>query len=298
MTLRHFQIFTTVCDTMNMTAAANQLYMSQSAVSQAIAELERHYDVCLFERLSRKLYLTEAGETLMGYARHIIRMNLDAENEMRILNQSGKVRVGTSVTIGACVLPSLAAALMQKYPKLSFEVTEDNTVHIEQLILQDKLDIGLVEGEIQAPDIICRSFAEDTLVLICGKNHPFVSHSSIAPHALEQENFILREIGSGTRKTFEEVMKEHGLSWTSTWTCNNADTIKAAVAEGIGVSVISGRAVQREVAAGLLVCIPIQNLTFKRQFKLVYHKNKYLTHTMQEFIRFCLHQEDTYSHAL
>lgn len=291
MTLRHFQIFTTVCDTMNMTAAANLLYMSQSAVSQAIAELERHYDVCLFERLSRKLYLTEAGETLLGYARHIIRMNVDAENEMRILNQSGKVRVGTSVTIGACVLPSLAAALIKKYPTLSFEVTEDNTVHIEQLILQDKLDIGLVEGDIESPDILCRPFSEDTLVLICGKSHPFAARRYIEPHELEKENFILREIGSGTRKTFEEVMKQHGLSWTSTWTCNNADTIKAAVAEGIGVSVISGRAVQREVAAGLLCCIEIQGMIFTRQFKLVYHKNKYLTHAMKEFTSFCLKKE-------
>lgn len=291
MTLRHFQIFTTVCDTMNMTAAANRLYMSQSAVSQAIAELERHYDVCLFERLSRKLYLTQAGETLMGYARHIIRMNLDAENEMRILNQSGKVRVGTSVTIGACVLPTLAVSIIQKYPKLAFEVTEDNTVHIEQLILQDKLDIGLVEGDIQSPDIICRPFSNDALVLICGKAHPFALRDSIQPQELEQENFILREIGSGTRKTFEEVMKKHGIAWTSTWTCNNADTIKAAVAEGLGISVISGRAVQHEIDAGILFSTKIQSVEFTRQFKLVYHKNKYLTHAMKDFTSFCLEKE-------
>ncbi|MDF2632664.1 MAG: transcriptional regulator [Caproiciproducens sp.] len=293
MTLRHFQIFVTVCDTMNMTAAASTLYMSQSAVSQAIAELESHYNVRLFERLSRKLYLTQAGEKLMSYARHIIRMNLDAENEMRNLNQKGMIRIGASVTIGACVLPQIAVGLTRDHPEISIEVTEDNTSRIEQLILHDKLDIGLVEGEITASDIICRPFTEDTLVLICGSKHPFSQRAFIEPHELEQENFILREIGSGTRKTFEDGMQEHHLHWTSSWTCNNADTIKTAVIQELGISVISERAVRGELRAGILRAVDINSLSFKRTFKLIYHKNKYLTQTMKYFINFCFQWEDT-----
>lgn len=290
MTLRHFQIFAAVCDTMNMTAAAHALYMSQSAVSQAVSELESHYDIRLFERLSRKLYLTQAGEKLIGYARHIIRLNADAEGDMRNLSRSGRVRVGASVTVGSCVLPGMIAGLKRLGLPLDVEVTEDNTTRIEQLILQDQLDIGLVEGDITSPDIVCAPFAEDTLVLVCGKGHSFFGRSSVEPHELEQENFILREVGSGTRKIFEEVMETHGLRWTSTWVCNNADTIKAAVAEGLGVSVISLRAVQREIQAGLLRSVPINGLAFERRFKLVYHKNKYLTQAMKTFINFC--QED------
>jgi DNA-binding transcriptional LysR family regulator len=155
----------------------------------------------------------------------------------------------------------------------------------------DKLDMALVEGEITLSDIICRPFAEDTLVLICGRDHPFAKRSSIEPQELEKENFIIREVGSGTRKIFENVMFEHGLKWKATWTCNNADTIKMAVAEGLGVSVISQRAVSREIETGLLDCVKINNLAFKRQFKLVYHKNKYLTEAMKKCIDFCFRGE-------
>jgi len=98
LTLRHFRIFVSVCDTMNMTAAAELLFMSQSAVSQAIAELEKYYDVRLFERLSRKLYLTQAGEKLLSYARHMIRMNAEVEKEMKTLHESGSIWVGLSRT--------------------------------------------------------------------------------------------------------------------------------------------------------------------------------------------------------
>lgn len=287
MTLRHLQIFVEVCNTMNMTEAANHLFMSQSAVSQAIADLESQYQVRLFERLSKKLYLTQAGETLATYARHMIRLHRDAENEMRTLKQCGKVRIGASVTICSYLLPKLAVEFQLEQPELLFEVVEDNTHKIEQLILCDKLDLGLVEGEIRSADIICEPFLEDSLVLVCGKTHPLSTYTSIEAHKLEQENFILRELGSGTRKTFEDVMQKHHLTWASSWTCNNFETIKEAVAEGLGVTVISERAVQKELTSGTLKKIELNELHFQRQFQLIYHKNKFLTHTMKAFITFC-----------
>ncbi|MDD4715949.1 MAG: LysR family transcriptional regulator [Oscillospiraceae bacterium] len=291
MTLRHFRIFLTVCNQMNMTKAANILFISQSAVSQAISELEAYYNVRLFERLSRKLYLTHAGETLRGYALHMIHMNEEAEREMRSLNQNGVIRIGASVTIGACVLPKAASSFRKEAPGLTLLVTEDNTAKIELLILSGKLDLGLVEGDVTSSDIVSSAFAEDALVLICGRSHPFFRRRSVAPQELERENFILREAGSGTRKTFETVMSENGLSWTTTWTCNNTDTIKTAVAEGLGVSVISQRAVTQEIKAGILQSIPISGLSFKRQFQLIYHKNKYLTEAMTRFIAFCFRKD-------
>ena len=287
MTLRHFQIFVVVSDCMNMTMAANQLYMSQSAVSQAIGELERHYEVKLFERLSRKLYLTHAGESLLGYARHIIRLNLEAENEMKNQQDNGLVRVGASVTIAACILPRLAAALQQTFPKLRFEVTEDNTAKIEALLFRDELDLGLVEGAISSADLLCKPFAQDRLLLLCSRDHPFTKRSTIDRLELERENFILREPGSGTRQLFESRMREHGIRWQSSWTCTNTESIKLAVAENLGITVLSELAAKREVDSGSLVPIPVEGLVFERQFQLIYHKNKYLTKSMQHLIAFC-----------
>lgn len=284
MTLRHYRIFVTVCDTMNMTSAAEQLYMSQPAVSQAVAELEGHYGVRLFERLSRKLYLTEAGQKLLGYARQMIRMDAEVESDMKTLNRSGTVRVGASVTVGACVLPALAADFQNCHPLIKVEVIEDNTEKIENLILQDRVDLGLVEGEVTSPDLFSRPFQDDELVLICSPGHRFAGCPEVEPKELEQESFIIREKGSGTRRTFEDRMTEHNLTWRIAWTCNNADTIKNAVAAGLGVSVISERAVTDEVKSGLLLKKRIRGITFQRTFKLIYHKNKYITEPMQQFI--------------
>ncbi|HEX3039182.1 MAG TPA: LysR family transcriptional regulator [Caproiciproducens sp.] len=284
MTLRHYKIFVTVCDTMNMTAAAEMLFMSQSAVSQAISELETHYGVRLFERLSRKLYLTQAGQKLSGYARHMIRMNSEVENDMKTLRQNGTVRIGASVTVSAHVLPGLVADFRKSNPLTSVEVVEDNTAKIENLIIQDKIDLALVEGEITSPDVCCRPFMDDELVLICSASHRFAACPDVEPEELEQEDFIIREKGSGTRKTFEDRMTENNLSWRVTWTCNNADTIKNAVAAGLGVSVISRRAVVNEVKSGLLCEKQVKGIEFKRKFKVIYHKNKYITDSMKQFM--------------
>ena len=287
MTIRHYQIFAAVCGEMNMTAAAGHLNMTQPAVSQTIAELEEYYGVRLFERLSRKLYLTGAGEKLLGYARHILRMNADAEGEMRTLNRSAALRLGVSVTVGTYVLPGLAAAYREKAPWVTLRVTEDNTAQIEKMIMEDRLDLGFVEGEVTLRDIVTRPFREDGMTLICGRDHPFAKRKSVEPRELEGENFILREEGSGTRKSFEDVMREHALRWSSTWTCNNADTIKMAVARGLGISVISRLAVQKELDAGELAGVDIEGLRFTRLFQFIYHKDKYHTEAMRDFMDFC-----------
>lgn len=284
MTLRHYRIFVTVCDTMNMTAAAERLFLSQSAVSQAVAELESHYGVRLFERLSRKLYLTRAGEKLSGYARHMIRMNSEIESDMSELHRNGTIRIGASVTVGAHVLPELVSDFKKTDPLTRVEVVEDNTAKIEALILQDKIDLGLVEGEIASPDVLRRPFMEDELAVICSPSHRFAALPEIEPEELEREDFIIREKGSGTRKTFEDRMAENHLTWKAAWTCNNADTIRNAVAAGLGISVISRRAVEREARAGLLVLKRVKGIEFRREFKMIRHKDKYLTEPMKRFM--------------
>lgn len=292
MTLRHFQIFTAVCDKMNMTAAAETLYMSQPAVSQAIAELEKYYDVRLFERLSRKLYLTAAGEKLRGYAQHMLRMNVELEKDMRSQRENVTIRVGASVTVGAYVLPGLVSEFKKADSLTRVEVIEDNTRQIERLILTDRLDLGVVEGNTSSPDVICRPFMDDELTLICAPGHRFAGMSEVPPAELEREDFIVRENGSGTRKTFEDAMNAAGLSWRAAWICNNADSIRTAVAEGIGISVISRLAVTDDIAAGRLCAPRLLDMSFKRKFKIVYHKNKYLTVPIRDFMALCM-RDDT-----
>lgn len=262
--------------------------MSQSAVSQAIAELEKHYGVRLFDRLAKKLFLTQAGEKLLGYASHLIRLNDEVEVTMKMLGSNSTIRIGASVTVGSHVLPGLVSEFKSSRPGTAIEVVEDNTEKIEAMLLRNEIDLGLVEGEVLAPEILVRPFMDDELVIICARGHRFASQSSIEPHELEQENFIIREKGSGTRKTFEDMMTAHQVRWHAVWTCNNADTIRSAVAQGHGISAISRLAVAQDMVAGLIAQTRIQGISFRRQFKLIYHKNKYLPESMQAFIGLCL----------
>ncbi len=298
MTLRHFQIFVAVCDNLNMTLAASRLYMSQSAVSQAIAELERHYELRLFERLSKKLYLTEGGQSLLGYARHILRLQLDAEEQMRHLSKGSKVRIGASVTIAATVLPDLVCHMAQVQPQLPLDIVEENTAKMEEWILHDQLDLALVEGEVHSPDLVCHAFMEDTLVLVCGPTHALAGQATVSSETLTQESFILREVGSGTRQTFEDGMRRQQLRWRSSWTCNNTESIKAALFAGLGISALSARSVQRELENGTLCAITVPDLEFARQFKLVYHKNKYITPAMQMVIAACFSNHSAFPSPL
>ncbi|NMM62612.1 LysR family transcriptional regulator [Clostridium sp. P21] len=284
MSLRHLKIFVAVCDKMNMTKASEILFMSQSAVSQAISELEKHYDVHLFERLSKKLYLTQAGEKLLSYARYIIKLNTELENDMKTLYQNGSIRIGASVTVGAYVLPKLVSHFQRSNPETDITVYEENTEKIEKMLLHDEIDIALVEGETTNSDILSKPFMNDELILICSDNHRFAKLPYVESYELQKEKFIIREKGSGTRKTFEDKMTENQLTWKPTWTCNNTDTIKIAVAEGLGISVISRHSVKSELASGILCEIPVKGIKFKRQFKIIYHKNKYLTEIMKRFI--------------
>ncbi len=292
MTLRHFEIFTTVCQTRNMTAAAQLLYLSQPAVSLSIKELEEYYQIRVFDRLGKKLYLTPEGNRLLAYAQRILADYTDAGREMESFRKNMPLRIGVSVTIGTGLLPDFAVCAQKSTPPLLLDVVENNTREIQRLLLESKLDLALAEGEITAQELVQISFYQDTMLLLCGKSHPFYDRESIPAQALENERFLLREEGSGTRETFEIAMKKAGLSWHPAWVCSSVDTIKAGVIRGLGITVLSPLAVQSERKSGLLKAVSVEALDFTRQFKLVYHKQKHLTPAMQRFLDLILKESN------
>ncbi len=294
MTLRHLKIFAAVCEARNMTKAAVTLFISQSAVSQAIADLETHYGTKLFERLTKKLYLTESGEKLFSYARHIISMLEEAETSIHSLTDKGLIRIGASVTVGTAVLPEIVTTFRQTAPAIRITVVEDNTAVIESLILNNEIDIGLVEGEISSPDIVVSPFMRDELVLISGQRHPFSKKPVVTSEELKDQDFIIREKGSGTRKLFETQMAANGIQWSASWVCNNSDTIKKAVISNIGISVISKRSVQDELRNHQIFVSNIEGIEFVRYFKIICHKNKYMSESMLHLIE-SIHNRDSFS---
>jgi len=287
MTFRHLKIFLTVSDLGSMTAAAKTLFIAQPTVSQAISELEDYYGIKLFDRLSKRLFITEKGTQLLSYARHIIALANEMEQVMKNPDKSGMIKVGATLTIGTYLLPNLVNEFAKHYPFLKVKATTKNTQDIEKLIMQNAIDFAVVEGVVHTPDIIAAPFMDDQLLLVCGRSHPLYRVKSVAPVELSNLQFIVREQGSGTRELFDNMMATQEIQWQLAWECNGSDVLKSAAISGIGVAVISQRLVENELKTGDLFSINIDGINLKRKFSVIYHKNKYLTTTMKAFIALC-----------
>jgi LysR family transcriptional regulator, transcriptional activator of the cysJI operon len=287
MDLRHLRIFLTVCETGSMTRAAESLFMTQPSVSQVIAELEKEYGVRLFERLNRRLYITTAGERLRSYASHILNLSGQARKELADMSAGGSIRIGASLTIGAHLLPGIVNAYRLMIPSVDIFTQVDNTSVIEQQILEDRLDLGLVEGPIYSPHMREEKLSDDNLVIICGPGHPFWNQPKIKIAELVGKAFIIREPGSGTRNIFERLMNEAGANWKIAGVYNNTEAIKYAIRGNLGLAVVPYISVEEEISRGLVREIEVKGLNLKRKFNLVYHRDKFFTHAIHTFIRVC-----------
>jgi LysR family transcriptional regulator, transcriptional activator of the cysJI operon len=283
MNFRHLKIFITVCEVGNMTRAAKELNMAQPSVSQAIMELEKYYGVHLFERLNHRLYLTAAGERLRSYARQILNLSEQAQKELADLRQGGSLRIGASLTIGAYLLPGLVADFHQQNPQVEVFTRVDNTNLIEQRLLEDKLDLGLVEGPTVSAYITEEFLSYDDLVFIASPQHPLVKSGKRTAQDLAGLAFIVREAGSGTQTIFEQAMREAGVNWKTAGVYNNNQAIKQAVSANLGLGMVSKIAIAEEVQLGKLVPLEIEGIAIKRKFNLVYHQQKIFTRAMQLF---------------
>ena len=174
MTRRHIHIFLSVCSNgCSMTRAAEALYLSQPAVSQAVAELEEYYGARLFERMGRRLYLTPAGERFQEYAVHIEALFDHMEKGLRSGDSSGLVRVGASITVGSQFLPYYVKAFRQKDPAIEVQVRVRPSKELERALHTNQLDLALVEDAVQGEGLMAEPYMEDELVGICSPGGPF-----------------------------------------------------------------------------------------------------------------------------
>jgi DNA-binding transcriptional LysR family regulator len=287
MTLRHLKIFVTVCGEGGITKAAQKLFLAQPTVSFAVAELEKHYGVKLFDRLSRRLYLTDAGKKLLPYAQHIVLMFDEMENEAQNLDQSGTLRIGASITIGTFLMPGLIKAFSKIRPGVNIRVQVDNSGQIEQAVLSNQADLGLIEGVAHSAQLTGEPFRDDELVLLFAPGHRWEAQKSVMPGELKEEPFLMRERGSGGREILESALLLQEVEIEPAWESISTQAIIRAVENGLGVAVLPFLLVKSHLEQGRLVTRPIEGLSLKRKFAVIYHKNKYITSTMQKFIGLC-----------
>ena len=277
MTIRHLKIFIAVAETGSMSGAAQKLYLSQPTVSQAIQELERHYQIHLFERLSRKLFITGEGRQLLSLATQAVSQFDSLEATMQERRRVSSLRLGSSITVGTCLIPSVIQELEQQFPDIQIFSVASNTREIEQKLLLSQLDAAVVEGNIESPDLVCIPVIHDRLVLCCAASHEFYHRDVICSSQLEGQKFAMREPGSGTRRLFEQYLHARGIRVRITWEANCPRTLLNAVLANNVLTVMSSRLMGHDIARGRLRIFLDEAGDWDRDFKLVYHKNKLLT---------------------
>lgn len=287
MTIRHMKIFVVVAELGSMSAAAKQLFISQPAVSQAVSELETHYQTLLFDRLGHKLYITQNGEKFLILARQLLHQYDSMEDTMLTNENQIHLRIGSSMTVGTCLMPSIINEMEASQPLLNIYSLVNNTAEIEHCLLNSMLDAAVVEGDIQSPHLVAIPIVSDQLVLLCGKEHPFFSKQTICASDLNNKRFAMRENGSGTRKLFESYLSQHNLTIQTALEANCPRSIANALLKQNLLTVMSYRLVQPELREGRLKAFSNASHSWDRKFKLVYHKDKLLTpeiHKLKEIL--------------
>ena len=287
MTIRHLQIFVAVADCGKMRAAAERLHISQPSVSQAVRELESYYNIKLFERLSQRIYITETGKKLLPYARHIIDSFETMEGFINDTSSGNVIRVGGSVSVGTRLLPPMIKSLENEVPDVDVCVIVDNTAASEGKIQRSELDIAVVEGIVRSDELVKKDIYDDELVLVVGPEHELFNHPGIKLKELTKHALISRESGSVERNQFEQFLLEHDIKMKNKWSCSNTETIKKAVLNGEGIAILSRMVIEKEIAAGEVRVLNVENTRMKRKIKLIYHKNKYISQSMKQFIDIC-----------
>ncbi|MCJ0054845.1 LysR family transcriptional regulator [Clostridioides difficile] len=283
MTIRSLEIFVKVAECGKMSEVARNMYITQSSVSQSISEIEKEYGVKLFDRISKKLYLTEAGKKLLGYGRHLLAVNEEMNDCMKHCAKNIRIRVGATVTVGTCVISPIMLELYKVNPFIEPEVFVEDTRLIAKKLLNSELDIAIVEGKIKHPDIVTKSIINDNLVLICSHKHEFYKRDSIKVSELSNQPLIMRELGSGTRAQLEKQLKELKIPMNIRWSCYNSEAILRAVVDNFGIAVISELLIEDYLKKHLLWACDIEGINLHRTFDIAYHRSKFFTENISAF---------------
>lgn len=285
MNLNHLAIFHAVAEEHSMSRGAERLCISQPAVSKQIKDLEAALGVALFDRLPRGLRLTQAGETLAGYARRLFAAEADAERaiaELKGLAQ-GRLTVGASLTIGDYLLPQVLSVYRKKHPGIELHLEIANTQAIQQKLRDGVLDIGLTEGFADDADLEAEVFAEDALVAVVPPGHPLLGENAVAAARFCAEPFLMREPGSGTREVVERALARLGIAVTPAMSLGSTEAIKRSVAAGLGVAIISNLALEAEFSAHRLYLLPLRDLMLTRPLHLVRRRGRSAGPAVQAF---------------
>ncbi len=291
MDLRKLEVFCTLVELKSFTKTAEAVLLSQPTVSEHIRNLEQLLGQKLVDRLGREVEPTPVGKILYTHARKILRMQQEAlqaveEYSGRI---SGRIMIGCGTIPGTYLLPKLISDFRMQYPeiKATLHISSSRTIALK--VQEGELEIGVVGARWNEPSLDWQTMFSDELTLVVHPEHPWVKEQSIDCNQLTDEPFILREAGSGTRRVIAQFLEQQGMrerDLQEVAEIGSTAAIKEAVKAGIGISIISKRAIADDLACGRLATVALSNLQILRPFYLIRRKNRQLAPVATTFVDF------------
>lgn len=278
MTLEQLRIFVAVAERQHVTRAAQALNLAQSAASHAIASLEAHYDTKLFNRIGRRIELTEAGRAFLMEARTILSRVETAELTLSEFGnlERGTLAVQASQTIASYWLPRHLVAFRRSHPTIDIRLTIGNTAQVAEAVETGTAELGFVEGTIESSQVLSVPIARDQLVLVVAPEHPWVKNAPSMPSDLLKSEWVLREPGSGTRSVFEEALAAFEIYPADLQVAlelPSNEAVRAAIEAGLGATAISASVVAPSIESGLLHHVPFR--LPQREFHVLRHAERY-----------------------
>lgn len=278
MTLEQLRIFVAVAERQHVTQAALAMNLAQSAASHAIAALEARHNIKLFDRLGRRIQLTEAGRAFLSEARTIL---AQVEHAELALSEFGNLERGTltvqaSQTIASYWLPRHLVAFRRAHPRIDIRLAIGNTAQVAEAIETGAAELGFVEGSVQSAQLLSSPVARDQLVIVVGPSHPWARGVRPTPRELVQSEWVLRERGSGTRSAFEAALLQLGIEAQSLRVAlelPSNESVRAAVEAGLGATAISASVAAPSIENGLLHHVPFK--LSDRKFYVLRHARRY-----------------------
>jgi DNA-binding transcriptional LysR family regulator len=298
MDLWRLQIFCRVVELRSFSRAAKAVYLSQPTVSSHIKDLENHFDCKLVDRLGREVIPTKTGSLLYGYATKIIALKQEAENALAEFQGKikGRLIIGGSTIPSGYILPPLLGRFKEDYPEVVVTLVQGDTEKIIGDTLEGNVELGIVGAKAREAQLVQKKVIDDQMFLTVPRSHKWATKSNVAMNELIREPFIMREIGSGTRKSIEQVFYKAGYSLGAlniVAEMGSTEAVRQGIKAGMGISIMSECAVAEELTIGSLKKVKIKDLTFKRAFYLTFHRHRTQSLLCGTFIKFLHRQTDT-----
>ncbi len=286
-TLRQLQVFMAIARLENVTRAAEALSMSQSAASSALKELENQYDIKLFDRAGKRIRLNEHGRQLRPQVEALLAQADALEHTLAAHNTPGTLQVGATLTIGNYLAVELMAEYMAVESNARVELTVANTQSIVDQVLHFDLDVGLVEGELNHPDLNVTEWMDDNLVIFTRPNDTSITDHALSDAELQSLPWIVREPGSGTRQGFDRAMAGLINKTNIRLELQHTEAIKRAVQAGLGVGCLSEISIKEDIERGQLKPLHAPHRNWQRKFYFVLHKQKFESPGVAAWLDLC-----------